>query len=46
MLALLAVGCGDQNSQLMQYIDQVKSMPPSQLAALPEAGVVESFECD
>lgn len=44
--AILAVGCSDPNSQLMHYIEQVKSMPPSQLAALPEKGVVESFEFD
>ncbi len=46
LLAMLVVGCSDQNSQLKHYIEQVKSMPPSQLAPLPEVGAVDSFEFD
>ena len=46
VLTLLVVGCSDQNSGLLQYIEEVKSTLPSQIEALPELVVIESFEFD
>jgi len=46
VLTILVVGCSDQNSGLLQYIEQVKSTLPSPIEALPELVVIESFEFD
>ncbi len=46
VLTLLVMGCSDQHSGLLQYIEQVKAIPASKIEALPELVVIESFEFD
>ncbi len=46
LLALLVVGCSDQESDLVQYVGHVKAMPPSEIEALPKMVVIDAFEFD
>lgn len=46
LLALLVVGCSDQESDLVSYIEQVKAIPPSEIEALPKMVVIDDFEFD